>query len=77
MAERIEIQNVRKEGQPNEKGKRSVYYVEEVRCPMTEESQPSNRCKECNHCRIYLGTHVKCTYADDKIRKERKSVTGY
>ena len=77
MADRIEIQNVRKEGQPNAKGKRSVYYVEEVRCPMTEESQPSNRCKQCQHCRIYLGTHVKCTYADDKRRKEQKSVTGY
>ena len=77
MANRIEIQNVRKEGHPNAKGKRSVYYVEEVACPKVGENQPANICKRCQHCRIYLETHVKCTYADDKRRAELKSVTGY
>ena len=77
MAERIEIQNVRKEGKLNAKGKRSVYYVEEVACPKVGENRAAQRCKQCQHCRVYLGTHVKCTYEDDKRRKEQKSVTGY
>ena len=75
MTERIEVQNVRKEGQPNAKGYRSVYYVEEVACPKVGENQAAQRCKQCQHCRIYLGTHVKCTYADDKRRAELKPET--
>ena len=71
MTEIIPIEKVKKQG------KKDYYYVEEVRCPMTTESQPANRCKPCKHCRIYLEDKVKCTYADDKMRKERKSVTGY
>ena len=77
MTESIPVEKVRKEGQPNAKGYRSVYYVEEVACPKVGDNQAANRCKQCQHCRIYLGTHVKCTYADDKRRKEQKSVTGY
>ena len=77
MTESIPVEKVRKEGQPNAKGYRSVYYVEEVACPKVGENQAAQRCKQCQHCRIYLGTHVKCTYADDKRRKEQKSVTGY
>lgn len=71
MTESIPIDRVKKQG------KKYYYYVDEVRCPMTDESQPANRCKPCNHCRIYLVDKVKCTYADDLKRKEIKSVTGY
>lgn len=71
MTESIPIERVKKQG------KKYYYYVDEVRCPMTDKSQPANRCKACNHCRIYLVDKVKCTYADDLKRKEIKSVTGY
>ena len=69
MTEIIPIEKVKKQG------KKDYYYVEEVRCPITDESQPANRCKPCNHCRIYLGDKVKCTYADDQRRKELKTET--
>ena len=42
MTERIEVQNVRKEGQPNAKGQRSVYYVEEVACPKVARTKRRN-----------------------------------
>ncbi|MBR7155009.1 MAG: hypothetical protein IKD12_06900 [Paludibacteraceae bacterium] len=71
MTEIIPIEKVKKQG------KKDFYYVDEVRCPLTTESQAASRCKQCQHCRIYLGNKVKCTYADDQIRKERKTVTGY
>ena len=71
MTESIPIEKVKKQG------KKDYYYVEEVRCPMTGNMQAAPYCKKCKHCRIYLGDKVKCTYADDQRRKERKSVTGY
>ena len=72
MTEKIEVRKVKHIG---EKG--NPYYVEEVQCPKTTESQPAHICKKCEHCRIFMGTYTKCTYADDKRRKELKSVTGY
>ena len=71
MTETILIEHVKHEG------KRSFYYVDEVRCPKAKEMQPALRCKTCEHCRIYLIPKVKCTYADDLKRIEIKSVTGY
>lgn len=59
------------------KGKKHIFYVEEVRCTQTGAMQAANYCKRCEHCRIYLGNKVKCSYADDLKRKEIKSVTGY
>ena len=72
MTEKIEVRKVKHIG---EKGK--DYYVEEVQCPKTTESQPAHICKKCDHCRIFMGTYAKCTYKDDMRRKELKSVTGY
>ena len=72
MTEKIQVQRVRHIG---EKG--NAYYVEEIQCPMTTESQAAHKCKTCQHCRIFMGTYTKCTYADDMHRKEVRTVTGY
>ena len=71
MTETIKVRKVAHQG------KKDRYYIDEVQCPMTNESQAAHRCKTCQHCRIHLGEKVKCTYADDMRRKELKSVTGY
>lgn len=69
MVERIQVQHTEK------RGKNEKYFVDEVKCSKSGEMQAAQRCKSCKHCRIYLGTYVKCTYADDKKRKEFKTVT--
>ena len=69
MTERIEVHKMVK------MGKTKPYTVDEVLCPKIDQMQAAQRCKQCHHCRIYLGTHVKCTYADDKRRKELRTET--
>lgn len=64
MTETIEVRKVAHQG------KKYQYHIDEVQCPMTNDSQAARRCKTCQHCRIYLGEKVKCTYADDQRRKE-------
>lgn len=72
MTEKIPVQKVKHIGKDDK-----PYYIDEVQCPKTTESQPAHICKKCDHCRIFMGTYAKCTYADDMRRKELKSVTGY
>ena len=62
MTERIEVHVVKKQGPSN------TYFIKDVCCPKTNGTMPAKKCKSCQHCRIYLGTHVKCTYRDDMKR---------
>lgn len=71
MTERIEVQHVRKEGL------KSVYYADEVKCPKAGAMIIARWCKHCEHCRIYLGDHVKCTYASDKRLAELNQGNTY
>ena len=66
MTERIKVHKMVK------MGKTKPYTVDEVLCPKIDQMQ---RCKQCQHYRIYLGTYVKCTYADDKRKAELKPET--
>ena len=72
MTEKIEVRKVKHIG---EKGK--DYYVEEVQCPMTTESQPAHICKKCDHCRIYINDTVKCSYEKDIYNILHPSVHVY
>ena len=39
-----------------------------VNCPMIKEQTAARICKHCQHCRIAMGDHVKCSYKDDMFK---------
>ena len=50
------------------------YYKFEVDCPSTGEAVSTKACKECDHCRVFLGESVKCSYRQDREREKKPFV---
>ena len=45
-----------------------------VTCPKKGKRQHARNCKLCEHCRIYLGDVVKCSYNADNYKEEHPMV---
>lgn len=43
----------------------SGYTKDVVQCPIKEGYVKATSCKQCEHCRIYAGDYVKCSYEKD------------
>ena len=50
------------------------YTTYDVDCPATGEAVSTKACKECDHCRVFLGESVKCSYRQDRERKKKPFV---
>ena len=50
------------------------YTTYDVDCPATGEAVSTKACKECDHCRLFLGESVKCSYRQDREREEKPFV---
>jgi hypothetical protein len=47
------------------------YTTYDVDCPAIGEAVSTKACKECDHCRVFLGDSVKCSYKKDKERADK------
>ena len=74
MSERI---NVRRARVPSESKSAQYRVVEVVDCPKFGDKTAAPNCKHCEHCRIYLVDHVKCSYKQDKYKEEHPYVHVY
>lgn len=50
------------------------YATYEVECPATGGTVSTKACKECDHCRLFLGESVKCSYRQDREREKKPFV---
>lgn len=49
-------------------------YKFEVDCPAAGEAVSTKACKECDHCRLFLGESVRCSYKQDREREKKPFV---
>lgn len=66
----VEIINVKV--RKNAKGKE--YDKFEVDCPAVGGVVSTKACKQCDHCRVFLGKSVKCSYRQDRERDKKPFV---
>ena len=49
-------------------------YKFEVDCPAVGGVVSTKACKQCDHCRVFLGESVKCSYRQDREREKKPFV---
>ena len=49
-------------------------YKFEVDCPAAGGVVSTKDCKACDHCRLFLGESVKCSYRQDREREKKPFV---